>query len=99
MADVVQQCCHPYRNTLFRAGGAELADLLQRRERTPGQMERAERMLEAAVSGARVDQECVTDLTDIAEALHRGSVERQERGPVDPDVVPERVADDLCVGR
>ena len=99
MADVVQQRRHPYRKALFGAGGPELAQLLQRRERAPGQMECAECVLEAAVGGAGIDQESVTDLTDVAEALNGGSVQGQERGLVDPDVVPERVADDFSLGR
>ena len=95
VADVVQQRRHPYREALLRAGGSELAQLLQRREGPPGQVIGAERVLEAAVGGAGVDQEGVPDLADVAEALNGGGVEREQRGAVDPDVVPERVADDF----
>ena len=99
MADVVQQGCHPYRETLFRADRPELAHLLQRRESPPGQMKGAESVLEAAVGGAGVDQECVPDLADVAEALNRGRVEGEKGRAIDPDVVPEGIADDFGGGR
>jgi hypothetical protein len=59
----------------------------------------AERVLEATVGGAGVDQECVTDLADVAEALNGGSVECQKRGTVDTNVVPQGIADYFGSGR
>ena len=95
VADVVEQGGHPNSEAFFRADRSRVAQLLQRREGPPGQMKGAEGVLEAAVGGAGVDQECVTDLADVAKALNGGRVERKQGGVVDPDVVPERIADDL----
>jgi hypothetical protein len=41
----------------------------------------------------------VTDLPDIAEALNRRCVDREERGSIQADVVPQRIPDDLSFGR
>jgi hypothetical protein len=62
-------------------------------------MKGPEGVLEAAVGGSGVNQEGVPDLADIAEALNRGGIERKQRGAINPNVVPERVADDFGGGR
>jgi hypothetical protein len=54
-----------------------------------------EGVLETRVSRAGVDEEAVTNLADVPKALNGGGVEGEERGSVEPDVVPEWVADDL----
>jgi hypothetical protein len=54
-----------------------------------------ERVLEARVSRSGVDEKTVTDLADVAKTLNGGGVECEERGSVEPDVVPQWVADDL----
>ena len=64
----------------------------------PGEVVRAERVLEPGVGGAGIDEEGVTELPDVAEALERRRVQGLERRRVEPDVVPERVADDLELG-
>jgi hypothetical protein len=99
MADVVQQRGHPDGQTLSFGGRLDLPHLFQRRERAPGQMIGAERVLETAVSGAGVDQEGVAHLTDIPKTLDGGGIESQESGVVYPDVVPEGVADDFRGGK
>jgi hypothetical protein len=95
----VQQGCHPDSEAFLRAGGPELSQLLQRREGSPGQVKGTEGVLEPAVSSAGVDQECVPDLADVAEALDRGRVEGEKSRAIDPDVVPEGIADDFRGGR
>jgi hypothetical protein len=55
-------------------------------------------MLETGVGGAGVHQKGVSQLTDVAEALNRRSVEGEERGRIDPNVVPQRVSNDLSGG-
>ena len=55
----------------------------------------AEGVLEAGMSGARVDEEGVTELPDVAQTLEGGGVHHPHRGRLQADVVPERVADDL----
>ena len=62
-------------------------------------MIRAERMLEAGVGGAGIDQEGVADLADVAEALNGAECRGRAARAVDPDVVPQRVADDLGGGK
>ena len=57
-----------------------------------------QRVLESGVSRPRIDQKAVTDLADVAKTLNGGSVECEERGSVEPDVIPERVADDFRGG-
>ena len=52
-------------------------------------------MFESGVGSAGVDQEGMAELSDVAQPLHRRRVEDVQRGGVDPDVVPEGVADDL----
>ena len=93
MPDIVQQRRHSDRETLHRRSRAQLANLLQACQRTPGQMIRAERMFEAGMSGAGIDQKTVADLSYVPEALNGGSVESEQRRAVDTDVIPERVAD------
>jgi hypothetical protein len=50
-------------------------------------------MLKPGVGSSRINQETVSDLTDVSEALYGGSVQRQEGGSVDPNIVPEGIAD------
>jgi hypothetical protein len=60
----------------------------------------AERVLEAGVGGAGIDEEGVAELPNIAEPLDGGRVQDLQRRSVQPDVVPQRVANDLkAVGR
>jgi hypothetical protein len=54
-----------------------------------------QRVLEARVSRSGIDEKTVTDLADITKTLNGRGVECEERGPVEPDVVPQRVADDV----
>ncbi len=98
MADVVQQRREPHGQPVLLGDAGQLAALLQRRERFPGQVVGAERVLEAGMGGARVDEEGVAELADVTEALDRRCVERRDGGAVEPDVVPERIADDFEVG-
>jgi len=67
-------------------------------EHAAGEVIGAERVLEAGVRGAWVDQERMAQLPHVAQPLHRGGVDDRERFGVEPDVVPERVADDLEPG-
>jgi hypothetical protein len=54
-----------------------------------------ERVLEARVSRSGIDEKTVTNLADVAQTLNGGGVECEERGSVEPDVVPEWVADNF----
>jgi hypothetical protein len=47
------------------------------------------------VGGAGIDEKCVTELADVAQALHGWCVENRERLRLEADVVPQRVANDL----
>ena len=98
VADVVQQRGHADCQALLLGRGAQLAQLVEGGQRSPRQVIGAECVLETGVGGAGVDQEGMAELADVAEALNRGRVESKQRRVVDPDVVPERVADDLGCG-
>ena len=71
----------------------------KRGERPAGEVIGAERVLEPGVRGAGVDEERVTELAHVAQALERRGVDRRRRGRLEPDVVPERIADDFVGGR
>jgi hypothetical protein len=75
VADVVQQCGHPDGEAVLLRRGRYLPQLLERGQRPPGQVIGAKRVLETGVSGSWVDQESVTNLSDVAEALDGGSIE------------------------
>ena len=97
VADVVQQGREADRQAVVVGDEVELAPLLQARQRASREVVGAERVLEPGVGRAGIDQEGVTDLADVSESLHRSGVQREQRRPVEPDVVPEGVADDLDV--
>ncbi len=96
--DVVQQRRQPHGEGVARVepGAGRLLEL---GERAPGQVVGAQRVLEAAVGRAGVDEKRLPQLAYVAQALHRGGVHHGERLGVQPDVVPERVAHDLELGR
>ena len=77
----------------------ELAPFLERGERPASQVVGAECVLEAGMGGAGVNQEGVADLADVAESLHRRACRAGQRRAVESDIVPERIADDLQIGR
>ena len=88
VADVVQQRGEADRDAVVLGDAGQLAPLLQRRQGAPGQVVGAERVLEAGVGGAGIDQEGVPDLADVAQALNGRGVEGQQRRAVESDVVP-----------
>jgi hypothetical protein len=59
---------------------------------------RAECVLETSMGGAGVYEEGMTDLTNVAKALDCGRVESKQGRVIDPNVVPERIADDFSGG-
>ena len=93
--DVVKQGREPDREAVVLRHEVDLAALLQARQRPPGQVIRAEGVLESGVRGAGIDQERMPHLADVAEPLDRRRVQRQQRGAIQADVVPEGVANDL----
>ncbi len=54
----------------------------------------AERVIEACVDGARVDEIGEPQLLDPAQALEGGRVDEPQGPGLEPDVVPDGVADD-----
>ena len=95
--DVVEQGGEPDRETVVGRHVLELAPFLQAREGAARQVVGAEGVLEPGVGGAGIDEEGVADLADVAQPLHRRRVQREERGAVEADVVPEGIADDFEV--
>src|SRR3989442_1204545 len=76
----------------------EVARGFELRQRAAREVVRAERVLEAAMRGAGIDEERVPQLTDVTQPLDGGGVDHGQRFGIEPDVVPERVADDLEPG-
>jgi len=95
VSDVVQKGGHPDRDAVLLERDRQLANFVESGDGSPGQVVRAESVLEPGVSGAGVHQVAVADLTDVPEALNCGCVEGAEGGSVEPDVVPEGIADDF----
>jgi hypothetical protein len=58
-------------------------------------MVRAERVLEAGVCSTGINEVCPSELTDIPESLKDFRVYEVERELVDPNVVPDWIAQDL----
>ena len=58
----------------------------------------AEGVLESGVGRTGIDQEGVADLPDVAEPLDGGGVQGEQRRPIEPDVVPQWISNDLDVG-
>ena len=69
--------------------------LLEQRERAPGEVVRAERVLEARMRGAGIDEKREAELANVAQPLERRRIDQLEGERIEPDVVPERVADDF----
>ncbi len=66
---------------------------------TSRQMVRTQRVLEARVRSPRIDEKGVAELADVAEALEAWRIDHRQSLGIEADVVPERVADDLELGR
>ena len=96
VADVVQQRREAQPQRVVRV--ERLAVLVEQRERAPREMVGAERVLEPRVGRPGIDEKRVPQLPDVAQALDGGCVEELERLRLEPDVVPERIADDFEPG-
>src|SRR5687767_752797 len=94
MSDVMQERRRGDDRALARIDPCELAALGQEGEGAPGEMIRAERVLEARVSGTGIDEVGEPELANVAQPLERGRVDEANGDVIDADVVPERVADD-----
>jgi hypothetical protein len=95
VADVVQEGGEAGGEAVVLARRLQLAPFGERRQGGLGEVVRAEGVLEPGMRGAGIHQEGVAELADVPEALHGRRVEHAQRRPVEADVVPERVADDL----
>ena len=93
--DVVQQRGAAHDETCIGLELLGVATLLEQAQRAAREMVRTERVLEARVSGAGVDEIRESELADVAQPLERTRVDQPERQRVDADVVPERIANDL----
>ena len=99
VAYVVYQSGQWDQGPLFSRNTLELAAIAEERERSQGEMVRADGMLEASVVGGRIDQERVSELSDVTQALKWLTVEYFERRRIYLNVVPERITDDFESGR
>ena len=69
--------------------------LLEQRQRAPSEVVGSEGMLEPRVRGAGIDEEGEPQLPHVAQALERRRVDQLEAERIEPNVVPERVANDF----
>ena len=91
------------RGAARRAGSAallaidvrEVGLLLEQAEHAAGEVVRAEGVLEPRVRRAGIDEEGEPELPNVAEPLEGRRVDQLEGERIEPDVVPERVADDV----
>ena len=93
--DVVQQGGQAGGEPVLFGDRLEFPALGERGQRRLGEVIRAEGVLEAGVGGAGIDEEGVAELAHVAKALDGGRIEHAQRRTVQPDVVPQRVANDL----
>ena len=93
MTDVVQQRRQRHRAAVQLVHTLQPAPLLEDVQRALREMIDADRMIETRVRRARIDEVCVAQLLDVAQPLIRGGVDDAARDRVDPDRVPERIAD------
>ena len=89
MANVVQQCRQANQQAFLRIELAELRDDAAREVVGP------ERVFEARMGRAGVDEKRVAELPNVAQALNGRCIEDRQRLRFEADVVPERVANDL----
>src|SRR4051794_39683850 len=98
VSDIVEQRCHPHRHAIIVKLSRELAQLVEGCDCQTGKMICTESVLEPGMGCPRIYQEAVSDLANVAKALNGGCVEGEQGGPVEPNVVPKRIADDFGVG-
>ena len=80
-----------------------VADVVQQRRQPdiailgypPGEMIRAERMLEPRVCRAGINEKCMPELPHVPQALKRRGIDNGQSLGLEADVVPEGVANDL----
>lgn len=95
VTDIVQQSCSSHDGLLFRISSAEPFALRHRGECSAREVIRAERVLEARVSRAGINEISESELPDVAQPLKNLCVDEPKSQLVDADVVPEWVAQNL----
>ncbi len=95
VSDVVEQRGEPRQLHVFAIDEREVGLVLEQREHAARQVVRAEGVLEARVRRAGVDQEGQPELPNVSEPLECRCVDQLEGERIEPDVVPERIADDV----
>jgi len=92
MPDVVQQRRRLDQPAIEGRDLRQFPRVLEGAHGEPGEVEGAQRMFEAGVRRAGIDQMRQAELAHVAQPLERRRVEEPEIGPLDADVVPERIA-------
>ena len=92
MADVVQESGSLRDRALLERDTRQLTALVEKRDGESGQVICAERVLEAGVRGAGVDEVRQPELPNVSEPLENGRVDELHGQRVDTDVVPQRVS-------
>jgi hypothetical protein len=97
VTDVVQQGGRPDDGLLILADRDGRFGLAKERQRAPGEMVRAEGVLEPRVRRTRINEIRPAKLPNVAQALKDFGVDELQCQLVDSDVVPDGVAQDLEV--
>jgi hypothetical protein len=93
MPDVVEQRGERYQPGVERVDEPKVATPVQHIQGAAGQVVHADRVIEAGVGCAGVDEVTVTELLDVAQPLKSRQVDDQSRRAFDADRIPERVPD------
>ena len=89
---IVQQRRGPHDLLLPDGDLRERPAFLEQTQRQPRQMPGTQCMLETGMRGAGVDEKCQPQLPHIPQTLQHGRFQQRQRQRVEPDVVPERIA-------
>ena len=99
MPDIVQQRRGRHDRRFVGRHALEHPRVLEAPQRAVGEVKCAERVLEARMGGARIDEMGEPELAHVAQPLDDRRVGEPQEGPVNADVVPEGVADEGHVGQ
>ncbi len=95
MTNVVQQRGGANDSRLIWRNIGELPLFVEQSQRFAREMMRAKRMLKSRMRGAGIHEVRQAELTHIAQALHDERVEQRKRECIQPNVIPQRVAQDI----
>jgi hypothetical protein len=100
MTDVMEQSRVRDESAIDWIYPVQLSPLPQKLKGLSRQMVNAEGVIESGMSGARVNEKRVTELTNVPEPLKGWRIDDPQGERIEPNRIPKGVADDLeLVGR